>query len=226
MQTSFIRLLIFLNFLGDDDRPVIGGGKRTGWWPEVAASMWHRVLGILGNINDVEDSEVYRRILQHLLNLFSDLEKIRDNRGVCYDNSFTSEPPELMPPLQIFTPWCFQAVIHKSSHLREYKSGILLAAELLAKSFSTRQDIPFQEDQILMFFYVFQIELDMAMNDQENRLDLVAEIITHFRPAGSVLAENLTGISLFLPSLLQACQKMLSSGHKNSDRAVELLGCI
>ena len=212
---------------GDDDRPVISGGKRIGWTPENAAAMWHRLLGMLGNINNVQDSEVYRRIFVHLLKMFKDLEKIRDNRGVCYDNCFTPEPPELMPPLQVFIPWCFQALVHKSSiDVSNYKSGLIVACELLARSFSCRQDLPMNEEQILLFYYIFQNELDKALEDQDHRLDIVAELINYLSPAGATLAENVHGISLFLPSLLSCCKKMVMNDHPKSEKAIELLGSL
>lgn len=159
---------------GDEERPVISGGKRIGWLPEVAAAMWHRLLGMLGNINNVQDSEVYRRIFNHLLKMFKDLERIRDNRGVCFDNCFTPDPPELMPPLQVFIPWCFQAIVHKSEvDVKNYKSGLILACELLARSISVRQDCPLNEEQILLFYYIFQLELDKALRAGRERKTFV-----------------------------------------------------
>lgn len=62
------------------------------------------------------------------------------------------------------------------------------------------------------------------LEDQEHRLDLIAELVNYLTPSGAILGEHIHGISLFLPSLLQSCQKMVKSDHVKCERAIELLG--
>jgi hypothetical protein len=41
----------------EDMKGVLAGGVIQGWTPDVAVGLWRRMLGTLGGINKIEDSE-------------------------------------------------------------------------------------------------------------------------------------------------------------------------
>lgn len=49
----------------------------TGWAPDVAVVLWHRMLGCLGNINDIKDSEMHARVYEYLCDLLDTFVKVR-----------------------------------------------------------------------------------------------------------------------------------------------------
>lgn len=87
---------------------VIAGGQVKGWLPSVAAILWRRMLGILGNVNDFTNPKTHAHFLQVLTDIWTTLLKIRNNQGISTDNLSTPKPAELTPPLPLFSPWCFQ----------------------------------------------------------------------------------------------------------------------
>ena len=50
-------------------------GTLRGWIPEVAAALWRRMLGILGDINDLTP-ETHAIAMRHLLDLSHNLIKV------------------------------------------------------------------------------------------------------------------------------------------------------
>ena len=93
----------------DEDMTVMAGGRRTGWSPDVAYVLWKRILGIVGDVNDIENPEIHARVFTYLHEQYDIFLKVRENLGVSTTNMETPSPPTLVPPLFLFAPWCFGA---------------------------------------------------------------------------------------------------------------------
>ena len=52
------------------------GGTEVGWTPVSSVILWNRVLGILGNVNDIQDQEMHGLVFQHLIYLWELLETV------------------------------------------------------------------------------------------------------------------------------------------------------
>lgn len=53
------------------------GGKAKGWLPDVAVVMWRRMLGALGDPNEVRNPQIHAAIFDYLVELGSVLIKVR-----------------------------------------------------------------------------------------------------------------------------------------------------
>lgn len=92
-----------------DDCSIIAGGNLTGWHPESAAVLWRRILGILGDVNNIQSPKVHAKVFGYLYELWYKLAKIRDNLAISLDNQSSPSPPVLIPPLRMFASWLFKA---------------------------------------------------------------------------------------------------------------------
>lgn len=57
-------------------RSVMFGGKAKGWLPDVAVVMWRRMLGALGDPNEVRNPQIHAAIFDYLVELGSILIKV------------------------------------------------------------------------------------------------------------------------------------------------------
>lgn len=73
--------------LSSDQRSVMSGGTVRGWLPDVAVVLWRRVLGLLGDPNDVASPLIHAQIFKYLSELMDTLVKVR-NTFACF-HSFT-----------------------------------------------------------------------------------------------------------------------------------------
>jgi len=55
---------------------VIEGGHIKGWLPNVAAILWKRMLGILGNVNDFTNPKTHAHFYQVLGDIWKTLIKV------------------------------------------------------------------------------------------------------------------------------------------------------
>ncbi|XP_073814692.1 probable Rho GTPase-activating protein CG5521 isoform X1 [Musca autumnalis] len=108
-------------------RSIILGGTATGWLPDSTAIMWKRMLGALGDVNRIPKSELHAQVFKHLLDMTTNLIKIKHNQGISTDNQTTPPPPRLVPPIGIVAPWCYGALTLDKS----FKRGKLWAVQLL-----------------------------------------------------------------------------------------------
>lgn len=108
-------------------RSIILGGNASGWLPDVASIMWKRMLGALGDINKIPKPELHAQVFKHLVEMTTNLIKIKLNQGVSQDNQSTPTPANLTPPIGIAAPWCYGALILDS----HFKKGKLYALQLL-----------------------------------------------------------------------------------------------
>ena len=60
-----------------DDCSIIAGGTLTGWHPDSAAVLWRRILGILGDVNNIQSPKIHARVFGYLYELWYKLAKVR-----------------------------------------------------------------------------------------------------------------------------------------------------
>ncbi|RLW07126.1 hypothetical protein DV515_00004287 [Chloebia gouldiae] len=147
-----------------DDCSVIAGGSLIGWRPDSAAVLWRRILGILGDVNNIQSPKIHAKVFGYLYELWYKLAKIRDNLAISVDSQSTPSPPVLIPPLRIFASWLFKAVMLPS----EYKEGKLQAFQLLCAMMSRRQDLQPNSDFLVHFYFVMR--LGLTSQDQREML--------------------------------------------------------
>ncbi|XP_057662756.1 ral GTPase-activating protein subunit alpha-1 [Diorhabda carinulata] len=113
--------------LSGENRGVICGGSVRGWLPDVAVILWKRMLGALGDVNQISDPKLHAQVFEYLVKLTDTLIKISHNQGISSDNMSTPSPPELIPPLTLILPWCFGALVLPNN----YETGKLNALRLI-----------------------------------------------------------------------------------------------
>jgi len=55
---------------------VLAGGRLPGWSPEVAVVLWRRILGCLGNVNNIRDVRIHEEVYEYLCELVNTLVKV------------------------------------------------------------------------------------------------------------------------------------------------------
>uniref|UniRef100_A0ACB8EC20 Ral GTPase-activating protein subunit alpha-2 n=1 Tax=Sphaerodactylus townsendi TaxID=933632 RepID=A0ACB8EC20_9SAUR len=167
-------LLDSTEFLADDCS-IIAGGNLIGWHPDSTAVLWRRILGILGDVNDIQSPKIHARIFEYLYVLWYKLAKIRDNLSISLDNQSTPSPPILIPPLRIFASWLFKATTLPD----EYKEGKLHAYKLICAMMSRRQDVVPNPDFLVHFYLVMHIGLTSKDQKFAFRLKMISECFCH-----------------------------------------------
>lgn len=138
-----------------DDCSIIAGGNLTGWHPDSAAVLWRRVLGILGDVNNIQSPKIHAKVFGYLYELWYKLAKIRDNLAISLDNQSSPSPPLLIPPLRMFASWLFKATTLPN----EYKEGKLQAYKLICAMMTRRQDVLPNSDFLVHFYLVMHLGL-------------------------------------------------------------------
>ncbi|XP_071516520.1 ral GTPase-activating protein subunit alpha-2 isoform X1 [Panulirus ornatus] len=172
--------------LSSDQRSVMSGGTVRGWLPDVAVVLWRRVLGLLGDPNDVASPLIHAQIFKYLSELMDTLVKLRNNQSITIDNQSSPEPPELIPPLTLVAPWCFRALMLPTPFHR----GRTLAYRLLCMMIVRRHDIQPPRDILTHFYRV--LHQGLVGQDQEVINTLVAECGPSFFSLGLQGATMLT----------------------------------
>ena len=54
----------------------MSGGTVRGWLPDVAVVLWRRLLGLLGDPNDVASPQIHAQIFKYLSDLTETLVKV------------------------------------------------------------------------------------------------------------------------------------------------------
>ncbi|XP_058419307.1 ral GTPase-activating protein subunit alpha-2 isoform X6 [Diceros bicornis minor] len=148
-----------------DDCSIIAGGNLTGWHPDSAAVLWRRVLGILGDMNNIQSPKIHAKVFGYLYELWYKLAKIRDNLAISLDNQSSPSPPVLIPPLRMFASWLFKATTLPN----EYKEGKLQAYKLICAMMTRRQDVLPNSDFLVHFYLV--MHLGLTSEDQAPRTE-------------------------------------------------------
>ncbi|KAM8783071.1 ral GTPase-activating protein subunit alpha-1 isoform 1-T1 [Rhynchonycteris naso] len=195
---------------------VMAGGTLTGWHADVATVMWRRMLGILGDVNNIMDPEIHAQVFDYLCELWQNLAKIRDNLGISTDNLTSPSPPVLIPPLRILTPWLFKATMLTD----KYKQGKLHAYKLICNTMKRRQDVSPNRDFLTHFYNIMHCGL--LHIDQ----DIVNTIIKHCSP--QFFSLGLPGATMLIMDFIVAAGRVASSAFLNAPRveAQVLLGSL
>ena len=61
---------------GSEHRSVMSGGTLRGWMPDVAVVLWRRMLGALGNVNNIQSPSVHAQVFDYLIELSETLVKV------------------------------------------------------------------------------------------------------------------------------------------------------
>ncbi|XP_063247342.1 ral GTPase-activating protein subunit alpha-2 isoform X2 [Prinia subflava] len=199
-----------------DDCSIIAGGSLIGWHPDSAAVLWRRILGILGDVNNIQSPKIHAKVFGYLYELWYKLAKIRDNLAISVDNQSTPSPPILIPPLRIFASWLFKAATLPN----EYKEGKLQAFRLLCTMMSRRQDLLPNSDFLVHFYFV--LHLGLTSEDQ----DILNTVIKHCPPWFFFL--GLPGFTMLIGDFLRAAARVLSVDvpHAPRSEAHTILGAL
>ncbi|NWI40552.1 RGPA2 protein, partial [Picathartes gymnocephalus] len=199
-----------------DDCSIIAGGSLIGWHPDSAAVLWRRILGILGDVNNIKSPKIHAKVFGYLYELWYKLAKIRDNLAISVDNQSTPSPPVLIPPLRIFASWLFKAATLPS----EFKEGKLQAFRLLCAMMSRRQDLLPNSDFLVHFYFV--LRLGLTSQDQ----DILNTVIKHCQPWFFFL--GLPGFTMLLGDFVGAAARVLSADTLEAPRceAHTILGAL
>lgn len=192
---------------------VIEGGKVEGWTPLSSVILWKRILGILGNVNDIKDAEVHAMVFKHLIQLWEMLETIRRNQGVSIDNKSTPPLPPLSPPLYFCSTWCFQAMSSESGH----KQGRVLAYKLMCMMTMKNHGLLPSLDHMIHFFRL--IHNGLTGSDQEVVNAIISQCSLFF-------ALEFSSSSCLLLDFVNAATTVISTQYMTHPRkeAISLLG--
>ncbi|KAM9683037.1 ral GTPase-activating protein subunit alpha-2 isoform 1-T1 [Dama dama] len=199
-----------------DDCSIIAGGTLTGWHPDSAAVLWRRILGILGDVNNIQSPKIHARVFSYLYELWYKLAKIRDNLAISLDNQSSPSPPALIPPLRMFASWLFKATMLPD----DYKEGKLQAYKLICSMMTRRQDVLPNSDFLVHFYLV--MHLGLTSEDQ----DILNTIIRHCPPRFFSL--GLPGFSMLVGDFITAAGRVLSADTLAAPRseALTILGSL
>ncbi|XP_053430221.1 ral GTPase-activating protein subunit alpha-2 isoform X2 [Nycticebus coucang] len=199
-----------------DDCSIISGGSLAGWYPDSAAVLWRRVLGILGDVNNIQSPKIHAKVFGYLYELWYKLAKIRDNLAISLDNQSSPSPPLLVPPLRMFASWLFKATTLPN----EYKEGKLQAYRLICAMMTRRQDVLPNSDFLVHFYLV--MHLGLTSEDQ----DILNTIIRHCPPRFFSL--GLPGSSMLVGDFITAAARVLSTDMLTAPRseALTILGSL
>ncbi|XP_036912913.1 ral GTPase-activating protein subunit alpha-2 isoform X4 [Sturnira hondurensis] len=199
-----------------DDCSIIAGGNLTGWHPDSAAVLWRRILGILGDVNNIQSPKIHAKVFGYLYELWSKLAKIRDNLAISLDNQSSPSPPVLIPPLRMFASWLFKATTLPN----EYKEGKLQAYKLICAMMTRRQDVLPNSDFLVHFYLV--MHLGLTSEDQ----DILNTIIRHCPPRFFSL--GLPGFSMLVGDFIMAAARVLGTDMLAAPRseALTILGSL
>ncbi|XP_074845399.1 ral GTPase-activating protein subunit alpha-2 isoform X2 [Carettochelys insculpta] len=190
-----------------DDCSIIAGGNLIGWHPDSAAVLWRRILGILGDVNNIQSPKIHAKIFGYLYELWYKLAKIRDNLAISLDNQSTPSPPVLIPPLRIFASWLFKATTLPN----EYKEGKLQAYRLICAMMTRRQDVLPNSDFLVHFYLVMHIGL--TSEDQ----DILNTVIRHCPSCFFFL--GLPGFTMLIGDFITAAARVLSTDMLEAPRS-------
>lgn len=186
----------------EQNRSIIAGGKVRGWQPDVASVMWKRMLGALGNVNEIQNPKLHAKVFKYLYEITVKLIKIKLNQGISFDNMVTPQPPAYIPPIGITTPWCYGAL----SLPNQYREGKLWAIQLLC---TIARNGGIGIDQFPLFYNALHLACD-----GEDRI--MAFTTLKYLGGSRFLSLMLPGHSLLLLDLVHASTIILTSSDTSN----------
>lgn len=181
---------------------ILMGGTTRGWLPDVAAVMWKRMLGSLGDVNQIVNPKLHATVFRHLINITISLIKIVQNQGVSCDNHTNPDAPEFVPPIGIMVPWCYVAL----SLPQKYCEGKLCALRLLCTII--RHGPMISNEEMPLFYHA----IHQALVGEDRDMSYVA---VRYLGGSRFLSLLLPGHSLLLLDFVHACTLILT-GFENS----------
>lgn len=189
-----------------DRRSILAGGNAKGWLPDVAAIMWRRMLGSLGDVNKILNPKLHAEVFRYLVNITDSLIKIRLNQGISNDNQSTPLPPSLVPPVGIVLPWCYGAMTLEP----QYNQGKMYAMQLLCMI--ARNSNCLTSEQLPLFYHA----LHSALTGEDRMM--AATALRHLG-GPRFLSLLLPGHTLLFLDLVHACTVVLTSSDVRNPRA-------
>lgn len=183
-------------------RSILMGGTTRGWLPDVAAVMWKRMLGSMGDVNHVPNPKLHATVFRHLISTTVSLIKIRMNQGVAYDAQTAAAPVQLVPPIGSVAPWCYGALALDA----KFAEGKLCALRLLCTM--ARHGPAPGKDEIPLFYYALHRALTQQQQGAERQM---AYIVLRYLGGPRFLSLLLPGHTLLLLDMVNACTVILTS---------------
>lgn len=177
---------------------ILLGGTTRGWLPDVAALMWKRMLGSLGDVNQIINPKLHAAVFRHLINITISLIKILLNQGVLCDNQTHLTTQQFVPPIGIMVPWCYVAL----SLPQKYIEGKLCAMRLLCTIIRHRP--PISTDEIPLLYHA----IHQALVGEDRKMSYIA---VRYLGGPRFLSLLLPGHSLLLLDLVHACTIILTT---------------
>lgn len=190
-----------------DRKSILAGGTAKGWLPDVAAIMWRRMLGALGDVNKILNPKLHAEVFRYLVNITESLIKIRLNQGIVIgDNqNLQQQQPTHVPPIAISLPWCYGALALDSN----YQLGKVYAMQLICM---IARNCNLSGDQLPLFYKALHASLT-----GENRQ--MAATSLKYLGGSRFLSLLLPGHSLLFLDLIHACTMVLTSMDAKGPRA-------
>nr|XP_020464210.1 ral GTPase-activating protein subunit alpha-2 isoform X3 [Monopterus albus] len=189
-----------------DDVSIIAGGTLTGWHADSAFVLWRRILGILGDVNNIRCPKIHARVFSYLYELWHKLAKIRDNLGISVDNQSSPPQPAFIPPLRMLASWLFRATMLPE----EYKAGKLQAYKLICEMMTRHQDVLPNSDFLVHLYYI--MHKGFTSSDQ----DVLNTIVRSCSPRFFFL--GLPGFTMLIGDFITAAASVLSSDSSEAPR--------
>ncbi|XP_060517842.1 probable Rho GTPase-activating protein CG5521 isoform X2 [Cylas formicarius] len=184
----------------EEHRGIICGGSVRGWLPDVAVILWKRMLGALGDVNQICDPKHHHQVFEYLNKLTNTLIKIKLNQGVSGENTNLGPgSPELIPPVVLILPWCFGAL----SLPDDYEAGKQIALKILITVMLNCDE---KHRTYLPQFYSF---IHTALTGASKLLKFTS--IKYLGPR--FISFHLPGSSLLLLDLVVACNDVINASE-------------
>uniref|UniRef100_A0A672JCK2 Rap-GAP domain-containing protein n=1 Tax=Salarias fasciatus TaxID=181472 RepID=A0A672JCK2_SALFA len=189
-----------------DDVSIIAGGTLTGWHADSAFVLWRRILGILGDVNNIRCPKIHAKVFSYLYDLWHKLAKIRDNLGISVDNQSSPPQPAFIPPLRMLASWLFRATMLPA----EYKAGKLQAYKLICEMMTRHQDVLPNSDFLVHLYHI--MHKGFTSEDQ----DVLNTIIRSCSPRFFFL--GLPGFTMLIGDFIMAAACILASDSSEAPR--------
>lgn len=186
-----------------DRRSILAGGTARGWLPDVAAVMWRRMLGALGDVNKILNPKLHAQVFQYLVNMTESLIKIRMNQGISLDGQPIPVPLNLVPPVALVAPWCYGALTLDG----QYSQGKLYAMQLLCTI--VKSGACLGNNQFPLFYHA----LHQALSGEDRAMAYTA---LRYLGGPRFLSLLLPGHTLLLLDLVHAATIVLTSSETGS----------
>ncbi|XP_036927992.1 ral GTPase-activating protein subunit alpha-2 isoform X3 [Acanthopagrus latus] len=199
-----------------DDVSIIAGGTLTGWHADSAFVLWRRILGILGDVNNIRCPKIHAKVFSYLYELWHKLCKIRDNLGISVDNQSSPPQPAFIPPIRMLASWLFRATMLSA----EYKAGKLQAYKLICEMMTRHQDVLPNREFMVHLYHI--MHKGISSDDQ----DVLNTIIRSCSPRFFFL--GLPGFTMLIGDFITAASCVLSSASLEAPRmeAQTMLGSL